>query len=74
VRKAWPHPNPRRHRTPHHSLVTQAVRNLAMDLQDAACRARLLIRDRDDKYPASFDTILADAGIHIVLSGVRAPR
>jgi putative transposase len=26
--------------------VTQAVRNLAMDLQDSGCRARFLIRDR----------------------------
>jgi hypothetical protein len=40
--------------------VTQAVRNLAMDLQDAGCRARYLIRDRDGKYPALFDAILAD--------------
>jgi putative transposase len=54
--------------------VTQAVRNLAMDLQDAGCRARFLIRDRDGKYPALFDTILADAGIEVVLSGVRMPR
>jgi transposase InsO family protein len=54
--------------------VAQAVRNLAMDLQDAGCRARFLIRDRDGKYPALFDTILADAGIEVVLSGVRVPR
>jgi transposase InsO family protein len=54
--------------------VTQAVRNLAMDLQDAGCRARFLIRDRDGKYPALFDTILADAGIEVVLSGVQMPR
>ena len=54
--------------------VTQAVRNLAMDLQDAGCRARFLIRDRDGKYPALFDTILAEAGIEVVLSGVRVPR
>jgi putative transposase len=54
--------------------VTQAVRNLAMDLQDTGCRARFLIRDRDGKYPALFDTILADAGIEIVLSGVQMPR
>jgi transposase InsO family protein len=54
--------------------VTQAARNLAMDLQDAGCRARFLIRDRDGKYPALFDTILADAGIEVVLSGVRMPR
>jgi transposase InsO family protein len=54
--------------------VTQAVRNLAMDLQDAGCRARFLIRDRDGKYPALFDTILADAGIEVVLSGIQVPR
>jgi len=33
-----------------------------------------LIRDRDGKYPAVFDQVLADAGITIVLSGVRMPR
>jgi transposase InsO family protein len=54
--------------------VTQAARNLAMDLHVAGCRARFLIRDRDGKYPALFDTILADAGIEVVLSGVRMPR
>jgi transposase InsO family protein len=35
---------------------------------------RYLIRDRDGKYPALFDTVLADAGINVVLSGVRIPR
>jgi transposase InsO family protein len=54
--------------------VAQAVRNLAMDLQDAGSRARFLIRDRDGKYPAMFDEILADAGIRVVLTGVRMPR
>jgi putative transposase len=54
--------------------VTQAARNLAMDLPDAGCRARFLIRDRDGKYPALFDAILADTGITVVLSGVRMPR
>ena len=45
-----------------------------MDLQDADFRPRFLIRDRDGKYPALFDTILADTGIEVVLSGVRVPR
>ncbi|WP_230859198.1 transposase [Actinoplanes aureus] len=45
-----------------------------MDLDDAGCRMKYLIRDRDGKYPALFDTILADAGITVVLSGVRMPR
>ena len=54
--------------------VTQAARNLVMDLQDASVPARFLIRDRDGKYPDLFDAILADAGIEVVLSGVRMPR
>jgi transposase InsO family protein len=36
--------------------------------------ARSLIRDRDGKYPALFDAILADTGITVVRSGVRVPR
>ncbi|MFI5897782.1 integrase core domain-containing protein [Actinoplanes sp. NPDC051513] len=54
--------------------ATQTARNLVMDLQDAGCRAKYLIRDRDGKYPALFDTVLADAGITVALSGVRVPR
>lgn len=45
-----------------------------MDLQDTGCQVRYLIRDRDGKYPARFDPVLADAGITGVLSGVRMPR
>jgi putative transposase len=56
------------------SWVAQAARNLVMDLEDAGSRARFLIRDRDGKFPALFDAILADAGIETVLSGVRMPR
>ena len=54
--------------------VTQAARNLVMDLHDAGSNVRYLIRDRDGKYPALFDTILADAGITVVRSGVQMPR
>ena len=62
--------------TPHPTTtwITQAVRNLAMDLQDASCHARFLIRDRDGKYPVLFDTILADTGMKVVLTGVQMPR
>jgi putative transposase len=35
---------------------------------------RLLLRDRDDKYPPGFDTVLADNGITTVRTGVRIPR
>ena len=45
-----------------------------MDLGDAGCRARYLIRDRDGKFSQLFDDVLNDAGIEVVLSGVRMPR
>jgi putative transposase len=54
--------------------VAQAARNLVMDLQDAGSNVRYLIRDRDGKYPAMFDTVLAEAGITVVRSGVQMPR
>lgn len=41
------------------SWVTQAARNLVIDLEDADCQVKHLIRDRDGKYPSLFDTILA---------------
>jgi transposase InsO family protein len=56
--------------------VTQAIRNLLMDLEDggSVARVRFLIRDRDAKYPALIDEILGSAGITTVLTGVRMPR
>jgi len=54
--------------------VAQAANNLVMDLEDSRTRARFLIRDRDGKFPDLFDAILSDAGIEVVLSGVRMPR
>jgi putative transposase len=62
--------------TPHPTAawVTQAARNLVMDLEDANHRARFLIRDRDGKFPHLFDAILADAGIRVVRSGIQMPK
>jgi putative transposase len=62
--------------TPHPTAqwVTQTARNLVMDLQDASANVKYLVRDRDGKYPAMFDTVLTDAGVAVVLSGVRMPR
>ncbi|MET7427286.1 integrase [Dactylosporangium sp. NPDC005555] len=54
--------------------VTQTARNPVMDPEDAGRRVRYLIRDRDGKYPALFDAVLAEAAIAVVLSGVRMPR
>lgn len=45
-----------------------------MDLEDSGSPARFPIRDRDEKYPALFGDIPTDAGIKVVLSGVRIPR
>jgi len=59
---------------PNSAWVAQTARKLLMDLDDAGCRVKYLIRDRDGKYPALFDAILTNAGITVVLSGVRIPR
>ncbi|MFI1855934.1 integrase core domain-containing protein [Streptomyces sp. NPDC020480] len=56
------------------SWVTQAAKNLVMDLEDVGCRARFMIRDRDGKFPGLFDDVLKDAGIEVVLSGIQMPR
>ncbi|MFB9571836.1 integrase core domain-containing protein, partial [Streptomyces yanii] len=54
--------------------VTQLARNLAMDIQDAGTKIKYLIRDRDVRYPAGFDGVLAEEGIKAVQTGVRMPR
>jgi hypothetical protein len=58
---------------PSTAWVAQAARNLVMDLEDAGCRVKYLIRDRDGKYSALFDAILADTGIAVVRTGVGVP-
>jgi transposase InsO family protein len=45
-----------------------------MDLKDAGSKASFLIRDRDSKFTAAFDALLADAGLKIVTTGIRTPR
>ena len=61
---------------PTRSWVTQAIRNLLMDLEDTGYLAQIkfLIRDRDAKYHVLIDEILGTAGIATVLTGVRMPR
>jgi transposase InsO family protein len=54
--------------------IVQLGRNLLMDLEDASSRARFLLRDRDSKFTAAFDTLLADAGLKVVTTGIRIPR
>ncbi|MFI6393130.1 hypothetical protein [Nonomuraea sp. NPDC050540] len=59
---------------PSASRVIQAIRNLVRDLDDAGCRARFLLRDRDGTFPAHMDEILTEGGIKTVLTGIRMPR
>jgi hypothetical protein len=54
--------------------VTQQARNLLMDLRKRAEQFRYLIRDRDSKFTAAFDAVLAGADIAILGTPVRAPR
>ncbi|TKA03134.1 integrase core domain-containing protein [Actinacidiphila oryziradicis] len=54
--------------------VTQAARNVVMDIQDAGATVTNLIRDRDSKFTRAFDAVFEGGGIEIVTTGVRVPR
>jgi putative transposase len=54
--------------------TTQQIRNLLMDLGERAADFRFLIGDRAGQFSASFDAVLADAGIEAVITPPRSPR
>jgi putative transposase len=45
-----------------------------MDLGERAPRVRFLVRDRAGQFAASFDAVMADAGIEVVRIPPRGPR
>jgi putative transposase len=54
--------------------TAQQIRSLLMDLGDHAADFRFLVRDRAGQFTASFDAVLADAGIEVVHIPPRSPR
>jgi putative transposase len=54
--------------------TVQQIRNLLMDLGDRAAGFRFLVRDRAGQFTASFDAVLAGAGIEAVTIPPRSPR
>jgi putative transposase len=46
----------------------------ARDLGERAGHFKFLIRDRDAKFTAVFDQVLADTGMRIIRTPVRSPR
>jgi putative transposase len=51
---------------PSAAWVTQQARNLVWHLDEAERRPTLLIRDRDAKFPASFDAVFRAADVRVV--------
>src|SRR5450759_2247393 len=60
--------------SPTGAQAAQQARNLLMDLGERADCFKFLIRDRDRKFTATFDTVLAGNGMRIIKTPVRSPR
>jgi putative transposase len=62
--------------TPHpdRDWVTQQARNFAMTLDEITDKPRFLIRDRDTKFVASFDTVMKAEEIEVIKTAIRAPN
>jgi transposase InsO family protein len=56
------------------SWTAQQARNLLMDLAERADCFKFLLRDRDSKFTAAFDDVLAGNGLRFIKTPVRSPR
>jgi putative transposase len=54
--------------------TAQQARNQLMDLGDPADQFKVLIRDRAGQFTATFDAVLADAGVIVCKIPPRSPR
>jgi putative transposase len=54
--------------------TSQQARNLLMDLGERADCFKFLLRDRDSKFTAAFDDVLAGNGTRVIKTPVRSPR
>ena len=59
---------------PDASWTTPQIRNLLMDLGNRAADFRFPVRDRARQFNASFDAVLASAGVEAVKIPPRSPR
>lgn len=60
-------------REPIREWVTQQARNLIWRLDDDGLQLTGLIRDRDRKFPPSFDAVLEAEGVRVIRTPARAP-
>ena len=59
---------------PTSAWVTQQARQLSWQIQDRTVPMRFLIRDRDTKFTAAFDTVFTSENVTIIRTPVRAPN
>jgi putative transposase len=59
---------------PNTAWMLQQARNLLMDVDDRDRQVRFLIHDRDAKFPRAFDALLANDGVKVIRTPVRAPN
>jgi transposase InsO family protein len=60
-------------RQPTAAWVTQQARNVVWQLQDEALPVRVLLHDRDGKFPTAFDVVFQSEGLQLAQSPPRCP-